>query len=175
MLGVGFEKLHEAACRQCGGVARQTLKLQRFQYGEGDGAVELSATVPVWSCADCDDQYTDGDAEDIRHEVVCRHLGRLTPREIQDFRERQDLTQARLGQISGFGIASIKRWETGNQIQSLSADRYLRLIFSSEVTLGIAIAIEGSSSTHIEEPTFVTELPSNVRLTASRFRLRLVA
>lgn len=54
-----------------------TLEEETFQYGTGEAAVELRARVPVYTCAACDFQFTDHEAERIRHETVCRHLGVL--------------------------------------------------------------------------------------------------
>ena len=45
-------------------------------------AVELTAQVPVRTCNACGFQFTDDVAEEARHEVVCRHLGVMTPKEI---------------------------------------------------------------------------------------------
>lgn len=60
-------------------------------------------------------------AEAYRHQV-----GLLTGEEIKKLRKEKGMTQANLAELSGFGVASIKRWETG-AIQSQSADRTLRL------------------------------------------------
>lgn len=63
------------------------LERQRFPYGEGTEAVELEVLVPVRTCSECGFEYLDDSAEEIRHEAVCRHLGVLTPHEIQQLRK----------------------------------------------------------------------------------------
>jgi putative zinc finger/helix-turn-helix YgiT family protein len=101
---------------------------QQFQYGKGLSAIEVSCLVPAYVCSVCGCEWTGPEAEDIRHNAVCRQLRRLTPAEILGIRERSQLSQAEFSQITGFGEASLSRWETGSQIQNAACDRLLRLI-----------------------------------------------
>lgn len=104
-----------------------------FMYGVGDEAVELSADIPVHSCTRCDASYTGTEAERIEHDAVCRHLGVLTPEEIQGIRKRHGLSRAAFARLTGFGKASLARWERGELIQNISSDRYLKLLQDPEV------------------------------------------
>jgi putative zinc finger/helix-turn-helix YgiT family protein len=88
----------------------------------------LNCNIPVFVCNRCGCEWTGSDAEDARQIAVCRHLGRLTPDEVRRTRERSRLSQAEFSRITGFGEASLSRWETGAQVQSASSDRLLRLI-----------------------------------------------
>jgi putative zinc finger/helix-turn-helix YgiT family protein len=116
-------------CDFCGASAlSESYQIEHFIYGAGDDAVTLTANVPVQTCTECGESITGGEAERLRHEAVCVYLGRLTPADIKAIRDTYKLTQDQLAEISGFGIASIKRWESGHQIQNMSADRYLRLL-----------------------------------------------
>ena len=117
-------------CDACdaAGTVRRSIRTERFDYGERGSTVTLSVRVPTWTCAGCHTAYTEGDAEDARHEAVCHHLGVLTPREIRDIRARHGLTQAEFARLTRFGEATIKRWESGLLIQNASADQYLRLL-----------------------------------------------
>ncbi len=120
-------------CPSCDNdAARMRYENQSFKYGVGDETVELTARVPVWTCEACGDQYTDFVAEEIRHAEICRHLGRLTPKEIVHLRNRYEFTQSAFADLTGIGIASIKRWEAGNQIQNESFDKFMRLLFDSK-------------------------------------------
>lgn len=101
---------------------------ESFVYGSGHEQVVLSAVVPVYECGECGEMHTGQEAEELRHEAVCKHLGRLTPREIKMIRESYGLTQEKFANVSGFGVASIKRWELGNQIQGVSANNLLVLL-----------------------------------------------
>jgi len=47
--------------------------IQKFLYGV-QNPVELEAVVTLWTCEDCGDSYTDGDAEDIRQAAVDVYL-----------------------------------------------------------------------------------------------------
>ena len=116
-------------CVACGAIDTcRRVAVEKFPYLDGEHQVILEARVPVLECASCGTQFTEGDAEEIRHDAVCRYLGRLTPAEVKAVREQYRLSQQEWAARTGFGLASIKRWETGNVIQEKAADRYLRLL-----------------------------------------------
>lgn len=106
----------------------RTIRPVAFFHGDGRDAVELSVQMPVWSCDACDFGYEGEEGEVMRHEAVCRHVGRLTPSEIRGIRTACDLTRADVSSLTGFDVASVGRWEAGNQIQSASADVALRAL-----------------------------------------------
>jgi len=118
-------------CPDCGGPIRTELVPDRFTYGTGSEAVELRCTVPVRICDQCGAEFIDEEGEQIRHETVCRHLGLLTPSEVQVLRQRFG-TQAAFANLTGIGEASLSRWETGASIQSKAYDNYLRLLGRAE-------------------------------------------
>lgn len=115
-------------CPDCGATAvRVSFEARSFSFGT-DNPVELTATIPLWTCEACGFSYTDGRGEELEHEAICRHLKVLTPREIRALRERHSLSRAEIGKLTRFGEASIKRWERGAVIQNASADRFLRAL-----------------------------------------------
>ena len=117
------------SCDLCGSPDLSTeLVRDPFIYGTGSEAVELSADIPVHKCVHCDVSYTGEEAEVARHEVVCRHLGLLTPAEIRALRKRYDLSRAAFARLTRFGEATLARWESGEVVQNASSDRYLRLL-----------------------------------------------
>jgi len=119
----------DVACPQCGQERITTrTETQRFQFGRGEDAVELFADVPVRACGNCGFEFTDGEAEDTRHEAVCRHLGVLTPREILDLRQKYGLSRAEFAGLTRFGEASLARWETGALIQNPANDQLMYLL-----------------------------------------------
>lgn len=109
----------QAACR--------SVRAQEFTYGRGPEAIALTTEVPIWTCSECGYQFGEGEAEELRHEAVCRHLGVMTPAEIVELRAKLGLTQKQLADLTKVGEASIKRWEAGNVIQNASADLLLRI------------------------------------------------
>ena len=116
-------------CDECGGQSlRKIIEDETFAYGTKDNAVTLSVKVPVWRCSSCGHAFSDGEAEEVRHEAVCHHFGLLTPGDIAAMRSRYGLTQAEFAKLTGFGEASIKRWEAGLVLQNASADQFMRLI-----------------------------------------------
>lgn len=119
----------EVVCFNCGSSdVEKALQRQVFQYGNGDNAVELTAEVPVFTCKNCAYQFASAEADDARHEAVCRHLGVLPPREIISIREYAGLSQAQFAKCSRIGIASLKRWETGVVIQNAANDELIYLM-----------------------------------------------
>lgn len=126
----GTKNQASAPCPICGGHAVLSYETQKFNYGpEADGVV-LAAVVPVLTCRDCDEQILGEEAEEIMHEAICAYLGRLTPREIKAIRTSFGMLQEDFAELTGYGTASIKRWEAGSQIQSDSVDKHIRLVRS---------------------------------------------
>ncbi|WP_419934616.1 hypothetical protein [Candidatus Palauibacter sp.] len=78
------------SCDMCGNAGLKTeLVRNPFIYAVGSGAVELSADIPVHTCATCAVSFTDEAAEGIQHDAVCRHLGVPTPDELRALRGRE--------------------------------------------------------------------------------------
>lgn len=117
----------ESQCSECNGPIRTRSVRHKFTYGVGPDARDLECSLPVRVCEACGAEYVDEEGEEIRHEAVCRHLGVLTPLEIQALREQYG-TQAAFGALTGIGEASLSRWETGASIQTKAFDNYLRLL-----------------------------------------------
>jgi DNA-binding transcriptional regulator YiaG len=107
---------------------KTTLETDRFDYGIGQDATTLEAEIPLRTCASCGFEYTDSEAEDIRHEVVCRHLGLLTPSEIEAIRNHFGPTRAEFASRSRIGEASLARWEAGQIFQNAANDNYIYLL-----------------------------------------------
>ena len=123
-------------CPDCDSTGTQLVhRRQSFRHGRGQEAVDLSCEVPVHRCKSCGYEWTGADAEDARQAAVCRHLGRLTPKEVRGVREMYQMSQAEFSRVTGLGEASLSRWETGAQVQNVSSDRLLRLILADERNL----------------------------------------
>jgi len=123
------ELLGKFVCGECGSERIKTSReVYKFPYGVGTDTVELSCEVPVRKCADCGFSFIDGDAEDICHEEVCKHLGVMTPSQIKALRELYELTQAQFSKITKLGEATLSRWERGVVIQNQAYDNYLYLL-----------------------------------------------
>ena len=117
------------SCEMCGTPGLTTeLVRDPFIYGTGSEAVELSVDIPVHTCSHCAVSFTGTEAEAIQHDAVCRHLGLLTPDEIRAIREQAGLSRAAFARLTGFGEATVARWERREVIQNTSGDRYLRLL-----------------------------------------------
>jgi DNA-binding transcriptional regulator YiaG len=120
-------------CPNCDSLDVKTIiQTDRFDYGVGQDATTLEVEVPLRTCASCGFEYTDSEAEDIRHEAVCRHLGLLTPSEIEAIRSRFGPTRAEFASKSRIGEASLARWEAGHIFQNAANDNYIYLLAFSE-------------------------------------------
>ena len=141
-------KNFEVICPSCG-KSKFTIsdKDERFVYGCDDDAVELTAVVPVHTCESCEFQFTRGDAEDIRHEAVCRHLGRMPPSKIKALRNANNLSRADFAALTGIGSASLSRWESGHLIQGAAHDNLLYLLLDKSNLERLAARVPESDST----------------------------
>ena len=148
--------------------ATLSYETQSFNYGPVADGIVLSAKVPVWTCAGCGLQYLGEEAEGIKHDAVCVYLGRLTPREIRATRVDFGMLQDAFAEFTGYVIASVKRWETGAQIQSESVDKHLRLLRS----LGQAEVRRRTAKPLM--PEFRTAISPSAREYSRQFNLRPV-
>lgn len=152
-------------CAICGEHATSySVETQQFAYRHGDKEVLLTAEIPVVSCAACAEIYTGLDAEEAQHAAVCHYLGRLTPAEIRGLRTRHGLSQAKLAELTGIGIASIKRWEAGTVVQNASLDSRLRQL-DTRTLARAPVKIQGR---------FKTQLSPEMYEAAKNFCLRPV-
>ena len=121
-------------CPMCeeSGVTTSVLE-DTFVYGSGESAAELRVKIPVRHCPICEFQFTDYEAEKIRHRAVCEHLGVLPPEAIVRIRKKHGLSRAAFAQITRLGEASLSRWEKGINIQNPGNDRYIRLLEDTRV------------------------------------------
>jgi len=91
-----------------------------------------TARIPKGFCGDCGASVYPYEALVLRHEAACHGLGALSPKELIEGRKRLGMTQEQFARHSGFGVASIRRWERGARIQTLSSDRHLRTLLQGE-------------------------------------------
>ena len=118
----------DLVCPECGESAVVTVPTRhRFRYA-GEKPAMIDVTLPVRHCQECGFDFLDHEAEQVQHEAVCKHLGLLTPRQIRELRIDLGLSRVELARLTGFGEATIARWERGSLIQNAANDRYLKLL-----------------------------------------------
>ena len=123
------ESTNSTPCPNCSATDIRTNWVdETFPYGVGPDAVNLTARLPLRTCSKCAYEYYDEEAEDARHEAVCRHLGVQTPAEIEALRKKYSLSRAEFARLTKLGEATIARWERGALIQNTANDRYLYLL-----------------------------------------------
>ena len=115
-------------CFDCDADTRRIWGEHTFTYGTGADAAELTVTLPVHVCPSCGLEFLDDEAETLKHEAVCVHLGVLSPEEIRGIRRMHGMSRAAFSKVTGLGEAALNRWENGILIQSAANDRYLRLL-----------------------------------------------
>lgn len=119
----------EYVCCECGSHNIETIwQDHTFPYGVGDQCVQLTCKVPVRNCKGCDFSFMDDEAEDLRHEEVCRHLGVMSPTKIKQLRELHGMTQSEFAAFTKLGEATLSRWERGIVVQNQAYDNYLYLL-----------------------------------------------
>ena len=120
-------------CPQCAAKAIMTSRHHHtFRYGSGDSAVDLSVNLPLRRCGSCEFEFLDDEAERLKHEAVCEHLGVLSPSAIRRIRKSHGMTRAAFAEVTGLGEATLNRWENGIVVQTLANDRYVRLLARTE-------------------------------------------
>ncbi len=116
-------------CARCAASGVTTiLHEDSFQYGSGESAVTLHATIPVRKCTVCDFTYVDYEGQRIRDEAVRHHHGFLTPREIRAVRKHYAMSRMAFARIAGLEAATLRRWEKGTLMPNRADDNYLRLL-----------------------------------------------
>ena len=113
-------------CDAPASAVQQSWQNQEFGYGAEPDTVALQAFVPVWTCTACGSAYTNGEAESIRHDAVCAHLGRVSPDSIKGLRLALGLSQADFADTLGFSEEDVFMWEGGGRIQGRVADARIR-------------------------------------------------
>lgn len=64
-------------CPQCKSKSIQTIQyLDKYTFGDDDDYVQLEVEIPIRHCDDCTFEYTDDQAEDIRHLAVYKHISK---------------------------------------------------------------------------------------------------
>jgi len=104
------------------------LESTTIPYGANEDATEVPVELWVHTCRSCGEAILDESAEDAKHAAICAHLGLLSPREITEIRNSLGFSRKEFAELTGFGEATIARWERGALLQNASSDRYLRLI-----------------------------------------------
>lgn len=160
-------------CDDCGAMAvtRRTEE-QRFTYGAGSAAVELTASLPVWRCNVCGSAYADEEGEAVRHAAVCEHLKVLTPAEVRSVRGTR--SRHEFYELTGIAEASMKRWESGEQIQTIAMDTLLRLL-RDPIVLASLLSIRNERNENVVVPRerFRTSLSHDVVMRSKTFQLRM--
>ncbi len=113
-------------CFDCDGNTRRIWDEHTFTYGLGVDAAELTVALPVHVCPSCGLEFLDDEAESLKHEAVCAHLGVLSPNEIRGIRRMHGMSRPAFSKMIGIDEAALVRWEEGMLIQSAANDRRLR-------------------------------------------------
>ena len=122
------ENTSAETCFDCDSPVGKTWATHAFTYGLGAAAVELTVDIPIHVCPSCGLEFLDDEAETLKHEAVCAHLGVLSPNEIRGIRRMHGMSRAAFSKATRLGEATLNRWENGILIQSAANVRYLRLL-----------------------------------------------
>lgn len=151
-------------CAICGEDTVETIVMtQQFVFAENGKDVLITADIPVENCLSCGEMLVGEAGETARHEAVCNYLGRLSPKEIKKIRENMGLSQTSFAKKANIGVASLKRWETGANIQNASMDGILRELADGSYK---------NKNTAAFTPVFRTKISEQMIAQAAAFRLR---
>jgi putative zinc finger/helix-turn-helix YgiT family protein len=116
-----------AKCPECGqGRLVSHTRTEEFDFDLGDETVKVRAkNVPIQRCDRCAEVISGPAAAKVRHEAICRAAGLLTPAEIKALREEFGWLQETLADLTGFGVATVSRWERGRLLQNRSNNKVL--------------------------------------------------
>lgn len=117
------------ACPRCGakGVST-TIQEEDYIYGTGESEVKLRVEIPIHECKQCEIQFTDWVAAEIKHNALCQHFGVLNPTQIQQLRKKHRMSRKAFAGLTGLDEAYLKKLENGINIQKIAHDRLLRLL-----------------------------------------------
>lgn len=118
------------ACDETG--VHFTMEELSFPYGTAPNTVNLKILAKIGKCNACGFAFQHNSTETAKVNAICEHLNRFCPAEVKSIRNQTNLSQDDFAKLSGFGAASIRRWETGALIQSESADNLLLLLTHPE-------------------------------------------
>lgn len=150
-------------CVNCGSENVRTKRVREvFPYRlSRSSSVDINAEIPVRACEDCGFEFTDHEADDIRHLAVCKYLGIMGPPEVRSIRERYGLTRAQFAEITRLGEASLARWETGELVQNAANNDFLFLLkFQDNLDRLKAKNLQGGNAKSADENSIVDTLIS---------------
>ena len=171
------------SCPSCGHDAVQTTPtVHKFPYRHGDQIVELCATVPLRRCLECGIEFLDSEAETIQHEAVCRHLGVMTPDEVQAVRRKSGSpSRSEFARITRLGEATIGRWERGELIQNAANDQLLYLLTFPENVVRLRDRVANGSDSGRASSSFFSgigamsaENPSSLAMASGDLYVKLL-
>jgi putative zinc finger/helix-turn-helix YgiT family protein len=110
-------------CPQCDSAALQS-KHDAEHAGNYRGA-EVVVTMPGLVCPNCSFVTIHGRDMGRFQQLVREAYGEKRSGEIKGIRERWRMSQKAFAKFTGFGIASIKRWESG-QIPDANSDEWIK-------------------------------------------------
>lgn len=111
---------------------------ESFRCNQGEYRFEPPPNIPggefvipdaIWhSCSDCGKEI-------LPHTLIkaielerCKRLGRLTPDEIREVRQKTGLSAVDLANLLGVGEKTYTRWENGHSLQNKANDTLIRLL-----------------------------------------------
>lgn len=105
-----------------------TTQEEDYIYGTGESEVTLRVEIPVHECKQCEFQFTDWVAAEIKHNALCQHFGVLNPTEIKQLCKKHHMSRKAFAELTGLDEVYLKKLEKGINIQNTAHDRLLRLL-----------------------------------------------
>ena len=151
-----MERSFSKKCSKCG---QRTVAVAIIPYEiqiDHDGRKHL-VKIPdlrVPQCGQCGNIVFDDEASEQVSRAFRKQAGLLEPEEIQRRREKLGLSQAEVAQMLGVEAAELSRWESGQQIQQRTADRFLQAVFAVREVRELLAHMESSPLAPAGSDTF---------------------
>lgn len=125
-------------CVHCEGPATECLKVISVPYGSNGDTVDV--TMPVISCAACDESWMDWRAEAVQHDAVCNAQGLFSPASLIALRKHLGIDQAQACASFGIPPKMIADWESRRRwpdpVYSAYMKRVAHAVGSQEIPHG---------------------------------------
>lgn len=101
---------------------------------DGEGIAEtIWIDVPAWKDPKTNMVFLDEEGREKIEAVKARHLGLLSPQQLQDLRKTIGLTQGGMASLLQLGQKSWTRWETGRERPSRSMNVLLCALYDGRI------------------------------------------
>lgn len=106
--------------------------LRDYKVETRGGKILNIPAVPMLMCDQCGDTVTGDEGDTYINAYLDKALNAISPKEIQEFLDKYQLTQKRAAELTGYGEKNISRWLSGHSRPSESVSNFLRVLLAEK-------------------------------------------